>query len=694
MKSLKYCLSYLNKLNSFSQCLDDRVNVFAPLQLSRSLVLSSSITASSIPLLLASVATAAPIPFSSCPAPAYITQGASTSTIQLNSVDLLSGQLTTVGSSSYYISGGTNAIGFNRIDRYIYGIEFQTNNLQQISSDGTVVNLGAISGLPGSLSLTTSYVVGDVDANGILYVMAQSGSTIYGININTKSVIKTITIGSGYKFLDFAFSPVNNKLYTVENTTGKVYEINVDSVAGATGSVTPLSLGVAKVGGTTSIPTGTALTVQYGAIYFASDNSMYAYLNSGTIYRITKLSSGSPLATVLAANADAVLQNDGARCPLAPPVYPASTSVDYGDAPDGGGATGTGSYKTLASNNGPSHEVDSRLKLGATVTGDSGSLQSAAATADTSDDAFTTLPNVSTTGTYTLSNIPVTNTTGNASTLHAWVDFNKNGSFEPGEYANATVANGATTANLTWTVPAGTVVGSTYARFRLTTQALTDTAGTSEDERSIGAASDGEVEDYPVSIVTPVVASKAKLVLLKRITAIKDGVTNVVTNYSGSVADTNPIDLAKYNLCNWPTATGAAGACTNTYIGGATTATAPKVKPGDEIEYTIYYLNSGTNTASPARVCDQLNLNLTFSPQGGSGIGLSKGGAAIAPLTNVGTDSDNGQLTTPALATNCNLPNNGGTEVVVVDVSPLAGSTGAGIPTTSYGYIRFKAKIK
>jgi hypothetical protein len=49
-------------------------------------------------------------------------------------------------------------------------------------------------------------------------------------------------------------------------------------------------------------------------------------------------------------------------------------------------------------------------------------------------------------------------------------------------------------------------------------------------------------------------------------------------------------------------------------------------------------------------------------------------------------------------STNCNRPNNSGTDVLVVDVgttsSALMGSTGAGIPTTSYGYIRIKATVK
>jgi uncharacterized repeat protein (TIGR01451 family) len=196
------------------------------------------------------------------------------------------------------------------------------------------------------------------------------------------------------------------------------------------------------------------------------------------------------------------------NCSITPSVT--ITSVDFGDAPDGSAGTATGNYKTIASDNGPSHVITPGIKLGATAPdADNGLQQNATANADGADeDAFTSLPNVPTTGAYSLPNVPVTNTTGSTATLHAWVDFNNNGSFEAGEYTSAAVVNNATTANLSWTVPAGTVAGSTYARFRLTTQALTDnTATPAEDERSFGSASDGEGEDYPVSIIESVPAT-------------------------------------------------------------------------------------------------------------------------------------------------------------------------------------------
>jgi uncharacterized repeat protein (TIGR01451 family) len=182
----------------------------------------------------------------------------------------------------------------------------------------------------------------------------------------------------------------------------------------------------------------------------------------------------------------------------------------------------------------------------------------------------------------------------------------------------------------------------------------------------------------------------AKLMLVKRITAIKDVATGATTNFKTFVE--NP-DTTNDNNCNWPTATGTAGACTNTYTVGAIDG--GTVKPGDEIEYTIYYLNAGDSDATPARVCDALNPKLTFSPQGGNGIGLSQAGGAISALTNDATDSDKGKLTTPALATNCNFKdNNSSTEVVAVDVAPVSGAISGVTPTTSYGFIRFKTTVK
>jgi uncharacterized repeat protein (TIGR01451 family) len=219
------------------------------------------------------------------------------------------------------------------------------------------------------------------------------------------------------------------------------------------------------------------------------------------------------------------------------------------------------------------------------------------------------------------------------------------------------------------------------------------------DTYAYGALSQATI---PTIVAT---GDRAKLLIVKRITAIKDGVTGIVQSFNTFADDITSTTKTNDNHCNWPTATGTAGACTNTYTVGSINP--GKVKPGDEIEYTIYYLNSGSYKATQARICDQLDGNLSFqtnfdATRVNTGIGLVQGNTAIQYLTNTGTDSDKGQLTTPALATSCNLGANAGTnlssDVIVVDVgnvtSPLMGSTGAGTPITSYGYIRFKAKVK
>ncbi|PSB09164.1 hypothetical protein C7B62_14215 [Pleurocapsa sp. CCALA 161] len=174
--------------------------------------------------------------------------------------------------------------------------------------------------------------------------------------------------------------------------------------------------------------------------------------------------------------------------------------VDYGDAPSSFGDASHEIFATPTVYLGaikPDKEVGTQLgnDAGAAAVGDDGN-----GTPD-DEDAFTTLPNVPSLGSYSL-NVPVTNTSGNNANLHAWVDFNKNGKFELGEYKSATVASGSTSGSLNWTVPTGTLPGNTHVRFRLTTDnTLTDNAGTTNiDERSIGVANDGEVEDYSTSI--------------------------------------------------------------------------------------------------------------------------------------------------------------------------------------------------
>lgn len=103
-------------------------------------------------------------------------------------------------------------------------------------------------------------------------------------------------------------------------------------------------------------------------------------------------------------------------------------------------------------------------------------------------------------GSYSV-DVRVTNNTGSPANLYAWVDWNSNGVFEASEIVTVSVpsAVGLQTIPVTWTSISGFVAGNNYMRLRLSSGALTDNVGTTTiDERSIGLASDGEIEDYLV----------------------------------------------------------------------------------------------------------------------------------------------------------------------------------------------------
>jgi hypothetical protein len=388
--------------------------------------------------------------------------------------------------------------------------------------------------------------------------------------------------------------------------------------------------------------------------------------------------------------------------------------ADFGDAPD--------TYGTdyIANNNGSNplganHRIVSGLYLGATApdkesngfvdgtdnnnnaTDDDAVLGTG--TGNGNDEGSFTFPTLNTGKKgYRIpaANITVTNTTTQSATLHAWIDFDKNGKFDPTEYAsvlvNSGTNNGNLTANLTWSGITVGATGNTFARFRLTS----DSAITNNTPG--GAANNGEVEDYLVAIAT---ASDPNLLLVKRITAINPGKPDEIqfNNFvddSGTTNDNDPL---------WPNP--------NVYLRGAIDA--GKVKPSDEVEYTVYFLSSGKENAKEVNICDVVPDQMTFvkntyGVELGIGLGLDSAALPTSPnlkLSNLLND-DQGDFyglgtapptnlckkVTPAnTLVNVNGTNNdNGTVVVKIPNLPKANTPGS--PTDSYGFIRFRAKVK
>ncbi len=176
---------------------------------------------------------------------------------------------------------------------------------------------------------------------------------------------------------------------------------------------------------------------------------------------------------------------------------------DYGDAPN--------SYATSTAGSGPSHlpvtynavAKTASLMLGSRIDLEADGIPGTLATGDDTDDiddedAIARFPILIPGATSYSVTLAVTNTTGTGATVTGWIDFNKSGSFEAGEFATATVASGATTVTLSWSgFPAVANFGYIYARFRIATNAA-------EIALPTGAASTGEVEDHRFFIGRPV----------------------------------------------------------------------------------------------------------------------------------------------------------------------------------------------
>lgn len=372
--------------------------------------------------------------------------------------------------------------------------------------------------------------------------------------------------------------------------------------------------------------------------------------------------------------------------------------IDYGDAPDTGAGTGVGNYQTTSADGGASHTILSTLKLGTNVPdADSGTLQNAAANADDNngsddEDGVTTFPTLTTSSSSYSVTVNVLNNTGSAAPLVGWIDFNRNGVFEATEGQGASVPSSASPQNITlnWTGITVPTSGNTYARFRISDAAVTTSTPN-------GAIGNGEVEDYLIPInVAP------SLNIVKRITNVNG------TDINGFNAAA-PVGLSNDGDLKWPIA--------NTqYLRGAVNSSI-SAKPGDLVEYTIYFLSNGSENLKNAQICDAIPANTTFEPNTyGAGSGILLGwdstgvvlpdpaNSTLVPSVKVAlTNANDGDLgkflaantAEPLAPSPCNLAtNNQGAILVKFGAIPtIPFATSSGTPKSSYGFVRFKVKV-
>lgn len=224
--------------------------------------------------------------------------------------------------------------------------------------------------------------------------------------------------------------------------------------------------------------------------------------------------------------------------------------------------------------------------------------------------------------------------------------------------------------------------------------------------------------------VTAPGATSPDLLLIKRITALIPGNGDPIQNFTGFVddgEDNNADSVVDNSDPGWP----------SNYIQGVLGLTNTngdqlvEASPGDIVEYTIYFLNTGDGPATNVNFCDRLSPYLTYVPTTYGtapdlGMRLVFGSDAdIRNLTGV-NDGDLGQFVSAGvdLTGTCKFLNDKGTATTtddtvddlgsaqningVVLVTPTSGTsptqldpaTGSGTPSTAYGYIRFRATVK
>lgn len=220
------------------------------------------------------------------------------------------------------------------------------------------------------------------------------------------------------------------------------------------------------------------------------------------------------------------------------------------------------------------------------------------------------------------------------------------------------------------------------------------------------------------------VGGNPNVLLVKRITAVNGGTTtNNGDNLAGYINEaSNPYDDNTIEPAlapkppQYPTADTDKWPNPSTFLLGGING--GNVKPGDELEYTIYFLSTGDSEANQVLFCDRVPSNTTFIPtakasdpaQASGGIPGSDRGIIVRlngqtqTLTNA-QDGDIGRYfppgedpvafyasQNPARKILCGGANTNG--AVVVDLGSLPSATGSGTPVGSYGFVRFRGRVK
>ena len=218
----------------------------------------------------------------------------------------------------------------------------------------------------------------------------------------------------------------------------------------------------------------------------------------------------------------------------------------------------------------------------------------------------------------------------------------------------------------------------------------------------------------------PPTVNNPNVLLVKRITAVNGSGTN--GNVALNIYDPDPTypydknviqaGLTPPSTDQWPNTT---GATSSTFLIGARDG--GQTKTNDQVEYTIYFLSAGTGIAKNVTICDRIPRYQNFVPDafnsltaapntgtaaspGDRGIAVFQGNSinpdTIYGYTNIG-DGDAARYYPPGspLPSACTQPalaeDNG---TIVVNLGDVPNAITPGSPKESYGFLRFRARVK
>ncbi|MBW4644658.1 MAG: DUF11 domain-containing protein [Goleter apudmare HA4340-LM2] len=236
---------------------------------------------------------------------------------------------------------------------------------------------------------------------------------------------------------------------------------------------------------------------------------------------------------------------------------------------------------------------------------------------------------------------------------------------------------------------------------------ITATSVTNTATVSGGGDGDDTNNTSPPDVVNILNPNAPKLLLIKRITRINNQDLTDIVDGSSAVSPTAANYVAAPRDVDDNDPKWAAN-----YLRGLINAGA--IKPSDEIEYTIYFLSAGSTNVSNVKFCDLVPANVTFLPTAFNSLSPNDGGLATAdqgiamavgattPTVYFSNAADSDRATfhpanDPNTPSYCPTNTNGAiaVEITRTPVFPfLPPATSPGTPANSYGFVRFRGKVK